>query len=182
MSSDWIKGASQCGFICESSEITSTATSGKVADFRIREEQRELQGLKSKSGGTEILMSPKTKFTKWECPEEGWEVWEPPDTTLEAGAHRILACGAYATPSKKVYSVPGHEGPMGTIWPIIDQQSGFDGGWKAWHEIYWHVLVARLPPGDQGVNARATGEVVAAEQSSNNEKEMWKTLFKSLQN
>jgi hypothetical protein len=27
MSSDWIKGASQCGFICESSEITSTATS-----------------------------------------------------------------------------------------------------------------------------------------------------------
>jgi hypothetical protein len=32
------------------------------------------------------------------------------------------------------------------------------------------MLVAKLPPEDQGVNARATGEVVAAEQSSNNDK------------
>jgi hypothetical protein len=81
-----------------------------------------------------------------------------PGTTLEAGAHRVLACSAYASPSKEVYSVrAGHEGPMGTIWPIRDQQSGFDGGWKAWHEIDWHMLVdARLPPGDQGVDARAT--------------------------
>jgi hypothetical protein len=45
-----------------------------VGDFRIREEQRELQGPKSKSGGTEIVMSPKTNFTKWECPGDGWEV------------------------------------------------------------------------------------------------------------
>jgi hypothetical protein len=42
------------------------ATSGKVADFRIREEQRELQALKSKSEGksrgTEIVPPPKLKF------------------------------------------------------------------------------------------------------------------------
>jgi hypothetical protein len=84
VSSDFVKETSQWGFICESSEITSAATSGEVGDFRIREEQRELQGLKSKSGGTEIKVPPKTKFTKWECPEDGWKVWEPPGTTLEA--------------------------------------------------------------------------------------------------
>ena len=106
ISSDFVKEASPCGFICESSEITSATTSGKVADFGIREEQRELQGLKSKSGGTEIVTSAAIKITKWECPEDGWKVWEPPpETTLEAGAHRILACSAYASPSKKVYSV-----------------------------------------------------------------------------
>jgi hypothetical protein len=32
------------------------------------------------------------------------------------------------------------------------------------------MLVARLPPEDQGVKARATGEVLAAEQPSNNDK------------
>ena len=64
---------------------------------------------------------------------------------VEAEAHRYLACSAYASPSK-VYSVLGHEGRMVplTIWPIRDQQSWFDGGWKAWHKIDWHVLVARL--------------------------------------
>jgi hypothetical protein len=31
------------------------------------------------------------------------------------------------------------------------------------------MLVAKLPPEDQGVNTRATGEVVAVEQSSNND-------------
>ena len=90
--------------------LPSATTSGKVADFRIREEQRKLQGLKSKSGGAEIVASAAIKITKWECPEDGWKVWEPPETTLEAGAHRILACGAYASPSK-VHLVRGHEGP-----------------------------------------------------------------------
>jgi hypothetical protein len=132
VSSDFVKEASQWGFICESSEITSAATSGEVGGFRIREEQREVQGPKWKSGGTEVVMSPKTKFTKWDCPENGWKVWEPPDTTLDAGAHRVLACGAYASPSK-VYSALGHEGWMVplTIWPIRDHQSGSDDGWKA---------------------------------------------------
>jgi hypothetical protein len=46
--------------------------------------------------------------------------------------------------------------------------TGFDEGWKAWHKIDWHMLVAKLPPEDQ--DARATGEVVAVEQSSNNDK------------
>jgi hypothetical protein len=32
------------------------------------------------------------------------------------------------------------------------------------------MLVARLPPEDQGVKARATGEELAVEQSSNNDK------------
>jgi hypothetical protein len=70
------------------------------------------------------VMSPKTKFTKWGCPEGGWKVWQAPDTALEAEAHRYLACSAYASPSK-VYSVLGHEGRMVplAIWPIIDQQS-----------------------------------------------------------
>jgi hypothetical protein len=83
------------GFNCEPSAITSAGTSGKVGDFRIREEQRELQGPKSKSGGTEIVMSPKIEFTKWECQDAGWKAWEAPDTTLEAEAHRQLACSAY---------------------------------------------------------------------------------------
>ena len=91
--------------------LPSATTSGKVADFRIREEQRKLQGLKSKSGGAEIVASAAIKITKWECPEGGWKVWEPPETTLEAGAHRMLACWAYASPSK-VHLVRGHEGPM----------------------------------------------------------------------
>ena len=122
-----IKEASQDGFICESSEISSATTPGKVADL-IREEQRELQGLKSMSGGTEILTPAAIKITKLESPKDGWKEWEPPATTLEAGAHRMLACGAYASPSK-VHSVRGHEGSMVplTIWPIRDQQSGFGG-------------------------------------------------------
>jgi hypothetical protein len=41
ISSDFVKGASPCGLICESSEITSATTSGKAADLRIREEQRQ---------------------------------------------------------------------------------------------------------------------------------------------
>jgi len=58
-----------------------------------------------------------------------------------------------------------------TIWPIRDQQSGFDEGWKVWHKTDWHALVAKLPPEEyHGINARATGEVVAAEQPSNNDK------------
>jgi hypothetical protein len=57
-----------------------------------------------------------------------------------------------------------------TIWPIRDEQSGFDDGWKAWHKIDWHMLVAGLPPEDLSANARATGEVLAVEQSSNNDK------------
>jgi hypothetical protein len=74
-------------------------------------------------------MSPKIKFTKWECQDDGWKVWEAPDTTLETEAHRQLACSAYASPSK-VYSVLGHEGRMVplTIWPIRDLQSEFDDG------------------------------------------------------
>jgi hypothetical protein len=44
----------------------------------------------------------------WECQDDGWKVWEAPDTTMEAEAHRQLACSAYASPSK-VYSVRGHE-------------------------------------------------------------------------
>jgi hypothetical protein len=63
ISSDFVKEASPCGFICKSSEITSASTSGKVAGFGIREEQRELQGLKSKSGGTEIVTSAAIKTT-----------------------------------------------------------------------------------------------------------------------
>jgi hypothetical protein len=90
------------------------------------------------------VTSAAIKIMKWECPEDGWKVWEPPpETTLEAGAHRILACSAYASPSKKVYSVRGHEGPMGTIWPTRDQQSGFDEGWKAWHKIDWPAYASR---------------------------------------
>ena len=38
-----IKEASQDGFICESSELSSATTPGKVADLGSREEQRELQ-------------------------------------------------------------------------------------------------------------------------------------------
>ena len=87
-----IKEASQDGFICESSEISSATTPGKVADL-IREEQRELQGLKSMSGGTEILTPAAIKITKLESPKDGWKEWEPPATTLEAAAHRMLACG-----------------------------------------------------------------------------------------
>jgi hypothetical protein len=64
-SSDFVKD--EWGFICESSAITSAGTSGKVGEhFRIWEEQRELQGPKSKSRGTETVMSPEIKFTKWE--------------------------------------------------------------------------------------------------------------------
>jgi hypothetical protein len=118
-------------------------------------------------------MSPKTKFTKWECSDDGWKVWGTPDTTLKAEAHRYLACSAYASPSKiqGVFGPVGHEGRMVplTTWPIRYQQSGSDGGWKVWHKIDWHMLVARLPPEDQGVKARATGEVLAVEQSSNND-------------
>jgi hypothetical protein len=45
-------------------------------------------------------MAPTTsKFTKWECPGDGWKAWEAPGTTLEAGAHRILACSAYGRES-----------------------------------------------------------------------------------
>jgi hypothetical protein len=83
ISSDFVKEASPCGLICESSEVTSATTSGKVADF-IREEQRKLQGLKSKSGGAEIVASAAIKITKWGCPEDGWikpedgwRVWDP---------------------------------------------------------------------------------------------------------
>jgi hypothetical protein len=39
-----------------------------------------------------------------------------------------------------------------------------------------------LPAEDLSANARATGEVLPVEQSSNNDKGEWKTLFKSLQN
>ena len=55
ISSDFVKEASPCGLICESSEIASATTSGKAADLRIREEQRKLQGLKSKSRGAESV-------------------------------------------------------------------------------------------------------------------------------
>ena len=41
ISSDFVKEASPCGLICESSEIASATTSGKAADLRIREEQRQ---------------------------------------------------------------------------------------------------------------------------------------------
>jgi hypothetical protein len=40
------------------------------------------------------------------------------------------------------------------------------------------MLVAKLPPAeDQGVNARATGEAVAAEQASNNDKGDVENIF-----
>ena len=42
ISSDFVKGASPCGLICESSEITSATTSGKVADFGIRDRSMAL--------------------------------------------------------------------------------------------------------------------------------------------
>jgi hypothetical protein len=54
------------GFNCERPAITSAGTPWEVGDYRIREEQRELQGPKSKSRGTETVMSPEIKFTKWE--------------------------------------------------------------------------------------------------------------------
>jgi hypothetical protein len=43
-------------------------------------------------------------------------------------------------------------------------------GWKVWHKIDWHVIVAGLPPEDLSANARATGVVLAVEQSSNSDK------------
>jgi hypothetical protein len=56
-------------------------------------------------------------------------------------------------------------------------------GWKVWDPHIPNRL-AGLPAADLGANgARATGEVLAAQQSSNNDKgDVWKTLFKSLQN
>jgi hypothetical protein len=92
LSSDFIKEASQRGFICETSEITSIDESAAAPNsHRFREEQRELQP------GSEIevptsVTSDAIKITKLECPKDGWKVWEPPGTTLEAGAHRMLAC------------------------------------------------------------------------------------------
>jgi hypothetical protein len=65
-----IKEASQDDFICESSEISSATTPGKVEDL-IREEQRELQGLKSMSGVTEILTPAAIKITKLETSKTG---------------------------------------------------------------------------------------------------------------
>ena len=85
-----------------------------------------------------------------------------------AGAGRcggVLCAGpAYVVPP------PGKRKRKKSLRPIRDQQSGFDEGWKVWHKMDWHMLVAKLPPEDQGVNARATGEVLAAQQSSNNDK------------
>jgi hypothetical protein len=81
-----------------------------------------------------------------------------PDTTMEAEAHRQLACSAYASPSK-VYSVRGHEGRMVplTIWPIRDLQSEFDDGWKVW-DPHISNLEAGLPAEDLlSANARAAG-------------------------
>jgi hypothetical protein len=44
-----------------------------------------------------------------------------------------------------------------------------DGGWKVW-DPHISNLEAGLPAADLGANARATGEVLAVEQSSNNDK------------
>jgi hypothetical protein len=46
---------------CERFAITSAGTSGEVGGFQIREEQRELQGPKPKSRGTEIVTSATIK-------------------------------------------------------------------------------------------------------------------------
>jgi hypothetical protein len=56
-----------------------------------------------------------------------------------------------------------------TIWPIRDLQSEFGGGWKLW-DPHISNLEAGLPAGDLSANARATGEVLTVEQSSNNDK------------
>jgi hypothetical protein len=138
VSRDFVKEASQWGFICESSEITSAGTPGKVGDFRIREEQRELQEPKSKSGGTEHRDRdvPHDKVHAVGV-SRGW-LEGVGATGYYFGGRSASDTGVwciYASPSK-VYSVWGHEGPMVplTIWPIRDQQSGFDDGWKAWHK------------------------------------------------
>jgi hypothetical protein len=56
------------------------------------------------------------------CQDYGWKVWEAPGTTIEAEAHRQLACSAYASPSK-VYSVRGHEGRMVPLTMYVCGQS-----------------------------------------------------------
>jgi hypothetical protein len=57
-----------------------------------------------------------------------------------------------------------------TIWSIKDLQSEFDDGWKVWDPHISNLETGLLPAGDLSANARATGEVLVVEQSSNNDK------------
>jgi hypothetical protein len=87
----------------------------------------------------------------------------------------------------KVHLVRGHEGPRWCHSPygqseINNLGLGMSEGWKAWHKIDWHMLVAKqVTAGRSGcINARATGEVVAVEQSSNNDKGVVENTFQVL--
>ena len=108
-----IKEASQDGFICESSEISSATTPGKVAGL-IREEQRELQGLKSLRSSTENAVSP---FSG------SWNL-DLRDSVISAE----LACSAYASPSTTRWVRNCDGGPTWVpvrSWPVRNLDSEF---------------------------------------------------------
>jgi hypothetical protein len=166
------------GFNCgEHSAITSAGTSWEVGGFQIREEQRELQGAKSKSRGTEIVTSPKLKFPKT-AETDVWRLFVERRTAQFAEdsivvEHRALYQDAeWLCRTDHVYWVPMPSLGLGWGFSELDHRTWDkpEGpGWKVWNP---HIpdLEAGLPAADLGANARATGEVLTVEQSSNNDK------------
>jgi hypothetical protein len=84
-------------------------------------------------------------------------VWEALDTTMEAEAHRQLACSAYASPSQAYWvRVRGHCGLMVSVtrWPVIrDLESEFAEGGRGGASDISDLEEELL------ANARVVGEV-----------------------
>jgi len=170
------KPRKQCGFICETSEITSIDESAAAAADgpRFREEQHELQGAKSKSRCTEIVLS-KLKFGPKTSKAEVWklfvEQFAEDSIVVEHRALYLCIDAKWLCRTDHVQWVPMPSAGLGWGFSELDHKTWDkpEDGWKVWDPHIPNRL-AGLPAADLGANARATGEVLAAQQSSNNDK------------
>ena len=154
-------------------DISIDESAAAADGHRFREEQHELQGAKSKSRGTEIALSPKLKFGPKASKAEVWKLFvEQFAEDSIVVEHRALYLDAkWLCRTGHVHWVPMPSVGLGWGFSELDHKTWDkpEDGWKVWDPHIPNRL-AGLPAADLGANARATGEVLAAQQSSNNDK------------
>jgi hypothetical protein len=141
--------------------------SREVGRFQIREEQRELQGPK------EIVTSAKLKFTKtadadlWKLIVELFAKY-----SIVVEHHALYQDAGWLCRTGHVHWVPMPSLGLGWGFSELDHKTWEkpDDGWKVW-DPHISNLEAGLPAADLGANARATGEMLTAEQSSNKQRQ-----------
>jgi hypothetical protein len=120
-----------------------------------------------------IALSPKLWFGPKTSKAEDWKLWveQFAEDSIVVEHHAFYLDAKWLCRTGHVHWVPMPSVGLGWGFSELDHKTWDkpEDGWKVWDPHIPNRL-AGLPAADLGANARATGEVLAAQQSSNNDK------------